>query len=452
MNRTVRTDPVFCLLYSDGCLRMPSIRLLPDNLINKIAAGEVVERPSSVVKELVENSLDAGATEVSVDVEQSGKRLIRVADNGSGMSAEDARLSFERHATSKISSEEDLEAIRTRGFRGEALASIASVAQVRLLTALRGSASGVEIEVDGGKLKHVADAAAAPGTAIEVHHLFFNTPARLKFLKSANTELSHIIAAVSHQALATPAVRFRLTHNKKVLLDLPLAAGVRERAFQIFGSELSEHLQEFAGERQPVRVSGLVGAPNYSRGDRSYQEFYVNGRFIRNASLTHALYEAYRDLLMRDRHPAGFIFLEIDPALVDVNVHPAKAEVRFRNQAQVHDLVRDVVRETLRGTAGAAPPSHSEQVKEAVDDYLRSAETVGRATAWTGMSAPGGSRPGTGERSSQGTERPGEVLDQDGDKDDVVDAQDDLERRQGQQRDPRLGVRKPFHTVRSPDE
>jgi DNA mismatch repair protein MutL len=224
--------------------------------------------------------------------------------------------------------------------------------------------------MDGGVVKHAADAASAPGTSIEVHHLFFNTPARLKFLKSAGTELSHVIAAVSHQALASPSVRFRLTHNKKVVLDLPPADGVRGRAFQIHGSEVSEQLQEFAAERMPLRVSGLVGKPNYSRGDRSYQEFYVNGRYIRSASLTHALYEAYRDLLMRDRHPAGFIFLEIDPSLVDVNVHPAKAEVRFRNQSQVHDLVRDVVREALRGPAERERSVRAEGIKEAVADYL----------------------------------------------------------------------------------
>lgn len=356
---------------------MPSIQILPDKLINKIAAGEVVERPASVVKELVENSLDAGATEVLVDVNQSGRRMVRVSDNGGGMTAEDARLAFERHATSKIFSEADLDAIKTRGFRGEALASIASVSQVRLLTVQRGATSGVMMEVDGGSLKQTVDAATAPGTTIEVNHLFFNTPARLKFLKSANTELSHIIAAVSHQAMANPAVRFRLTHNKKVLLDLPSSAGIKERAFQIFG-ELSEHLQEFSGERTPARVYGLIGKPNYSRGDRSYQEFYVNGRYIRSASLTHALYEAYRDLVMRDRHPVGFIFLEIDPTLVDVNVHPAKAEVRFRNQSQVHDLVRDVVRQALRGSSDPGPATHAWMVREAVTDYVRSAEIVMR--------------------------------------------------------------------------
>jgi DNA mismatch repair protein MutL len=348
---------------------MPSIKVLPDNLINKIAAGEVVERPASVVKELIENSLDAEATEILVDVDQAGKRMIRVTDNGSGMSPEDARLAFERHATSKISEEADLDAIGTMGFRGEALASIASVAQVRLTTARRGPDEGFRIEISGGSVKTAGGAPAAPGTVIEVDHLFFNTPARLKFLKSGNTELSHIIAAVSHQALAHPPVRFRLTHNTKVLLDLPSAESLRDRAFQIFGGDLSGNLLEFSGERQPVRVFGLLGGPNYSRGDRTYQEFYVNGRYIKNASLTHALYEAYRDLVMRDRHPVGFVFLTIDPGMVDVNVHPAKAEVRFRNQSQVHDLVRDVIRESLRGSGKTMVEERTDRVREAVQDY-----------------------------------------------------------------------------------
>jgi len=368
---------------------MPSkIKILPDNLINKIAAGEVVERPASVVKELVENAIDAGATDIRIDIEQSGKRAIKVDDNGSGMSKEDARTAFERHATSKIASENDLESIRTMGFRGEALSSIASVAQVRMLTAEHGSSSGTLIEIEGGSVKDLRTAAAAGGTSIEVNHLFFNTPARLKFLKSPATELSHIIAAVSHQALAHPGIRFRLTHNKKEVLDLPPSRTLRERVFQLQGEELSNNLLEFSGGRDSVRIHGLIAKPDYTRGDRTLQEFYINKRFIRNPSLTHALYDAYRDLLMRDRHPAGFVLIELDPSLVDVNVHPAKAEVRFRNQSQVHDLVRDVIREALRGTGtassmqsvspdagGSAGTSHADCVKEAIADFgLRIAE------------------------------------------------------------------------------
>jgi DNA mismatch repair protein MutL len=361
------------------------IKVLPDNLINKIAAGEVVERPASVVKELIENAVDAGATEIVVDVEQSGRRLIRVADNGGGMSREDAELAFARHATSKIAAEADLDAIRTMGFRGEALASIAAVSQVRLLTARQGSGAGTLIEIDGGDLKAATDAASPAGTTIEVHHLFYNTPARLKFLKSASTELSHIISAVSHQAMAHPATRFRLTHNRKTLLDLPASDDLGDRAVPLYGSELAGNLMAFTGGRDHVRVHGLVGRPNYDRGDRSVQEFFVNARPVRNASLTHALYDAYRGLLMRDRHPAGLVYVDLDPAFVDVNVHPAKAEVRFRNQSQVHDLVRDVIREALRDAHGSVPDDRAGRVREAVADYLGNADAGARRAEWPVM-------------------------------------------------------------------
>jgi DNA mismatch repair protein MutL len=350
-----------------------TIKILPDNLINKIAAGEVVERPASVVKELIENAIDAGATEIVVNIEQSGKRMIRVADNGSGMSREDARTAFERHATSKISSESDLETIRTMGFRGEALSSIASVAQVTMVTAQEGAGPGTLVEIEGGTVRNIADAAAPQGTSLEVNHLFYNTPARLKFLKSAATELSHIIAAVSHQAMARPDIRFKLTHGKNAVLDLPGSSSIRERAFQINGSELSDGLMEFTGGRDSVRVYGMVSKPNHDRGDRSYQEFYVNGRYVKNASLSHALYAAYADLVMRDRHPAGFVFIDLDPALVDVNVHPAKAEVRFRSQSQIHDLVRDVIRGALgshgRPVEGAMQQEFADRVREIVVDF-----------------------------------------------------------------------------------
>ncbi|HUI45086.1 MAG TPA: DNA mismatch repair endonuclease MutL [Nitrospirota bacterium] len=361
------------------------IKILPDHVVNKIAAGEVVERPASVVKELIENAIDAGATEILIDIEQAGRRLIRVTDNGCGMSGEDARTAFVRHATSKISSDEDLEAIRTMGFRGEALSSIASVSHVRLLSAVRDAASGVLVEIEGGMVKTVSDAAAPQGTSIEIAHLFYNTPARLKFLKSAGTEFSHIATAVSRQAMANPALRFKLTHNTKTVLDLPASRSVKERAFQLHGAEIADNMISFSGGRDSIYVHGLIGNPSYSRADRTYQDFYVNHRAVRNPSLSHALYGAYGDLLMRDRHPIGFIFLDINPALVDVNVHPAKAEVRFRNQSQVHDLVREAIREGLR-THGmpvidATGPAndHVGEVKGAVADYLKMQEASGSA-------------------------------------------------------------------------
>jgi DNA mismatch repair protein MutL len=347
------------------------IKILPDHIVNKIAAGEVVERPASVVKELIENSVDAGATEIFIDIEQAGRRLIHVMDNGSGMSKDDAQNAFLRHATSKITSDADLEAIRTMGFRGEALSSIASVSHVRMITSERGASSGVMVEIEGGKVKSSSDTAAPKGTSIEVNHLFYNTPARLKFLKSPATEFSHILSAVSRQAMAHPRIRFRLTHNKKTALDLPSSLNMKERTFQIYGNDIYENLMEFSGGRDNVRITGLIARPAYTRADRTYQDFYVNRRFVKNPSLTHALYSAYGDMLMRDRHPVGFLFIEIEPNLVDVNVHPAKAEVRFFNQSQMHDLLRDVIREGLSAFGTPALRAGAQGVKEAVSDYLK---------------------------------------------------------------------------------
>ncbi|MDA8422290.1 MAG: DNA mismatch repair endonuclease MutL [Nitrospiraceae bacterium] len=372
---------------------MPSIiKILPDHVIDKIAAGEVVERPASVVKELIENAIDAGATEIFIDIEKAGTRLIRVTDNGSGMSKEDARTAFLRHATSKISDDADLEAIRTMGFRGEALSSIASVSHVRMLTSTPDSSSGVMVEIEAGKVKSLADAAAPQGASFEISHLFYNTPARLKFLKSVATEFSHILTAVARQAMAHPSIGFRLTHNKKPVLDLPLSMSVKERAFQLYGNEITENVMSFSGGRDNVHIHGLIGRPAYSRADRTYQDFYVNRRAVKNPSLTHAFYSAYGDMLMRGRHPVGFIFIDIDPALVDVNVHPAKAEVRFRNQSQIHDLLRDVIREGLRAhgmpviATSEATGVYEAGVKESLADYLKG-QSPGSVPAF-GQNAP----------------------------------------------------------------
>ncbi len=360
------------------------IKILPDLLINKIAAGEVVERPASVVKELIENSIDAGATRISIDIEQAGRRMLRITDNGCGMSKDDARMAFERHATSKITTDSDLEAIKTMGFRGEALSSIASVSQVRMLTAEKGSSTGTMVEIEGGAIKAVSDAAAPQGTSIEISHLFYNTPARLKFLKSPATEFSHILTAVSRQAMAHPAVQFKLTNNKKTALDLPVSSDLKERAFQLYGAEIVENLVGFSGGRDEIRMEGLLSRPGFTRADKTYQDLYVNRRAVKNLSLTHALYAAYSDMLMRDRHPVAFIFMMIDPSLVDVNVHPAKTEVRFRNQSQVHDLVRDVIRDSLRaqGLPGrgttAVPRFDPAGVKEALSDYFQTEAVIDR--------------------------------------------------------------------------
>ncbi|HSQ77724.1 MAG TPA: DNA mismatch repair endonuclease MutL [Nitrospirota bacterium] len=360
------------------------IKILQDHVINKIAAGEVVERPASVVKELIENSIDAGSTLIFIDIEQAGRRFIRITDNGCGMSKEDARIAFERHATSKITSDSDLEAIKTMGFRGEALSSIASVALVRMLTSEGEASSGTMVEIEGGSVKSVSDAAASQGTSLEISHLFYNTPARLKFLKSPATEFSHILTAVSRQAMAHPSIQFKLTNNKKTVLDLPASSNLKERAFQLYGGEIAENLIGFSGVRDLIRIEGLLGRPGFTRADKTYQDFYVNRRAVKNPSLTHALYSACGDMLMRDRHPVGFIFIEMDPSFVDVNVHPAKAEVRFRNQSQVHDLVRDVIRESLReqGLPGRGTTTASrfdpEGVREALTDYFQKEQETDR--------------------------------------------------------------------------
>jgi DNA mismatch repair protein MutL len=360
------------------------INILPDHVVNKIAAGEVVDRPASAVKELIENSIDAGATEILIDIEQAGRRLIRITDNGTGMSKKDAQIAFQRHATSKITTDSDLEAIRTMGFRGEALSSIAAVSQVRMVTAVKGMSVGVQIEIKGDTIKTISDVAAPQGTSIEISHLFYNTPARLKFLRSAATEFSHIVSAVSRQAMAHPDIRFRLTHNKKQVIDLPSSMSLKERTFQLYGNEIAENLMVFDGDKDGIRIHGLIGNPSYTRADRTYQDFYVNRRAVKNPSLTHALYSAYHDMLMHDRHPVAFIFIDIDPALVDVNVHPAKTEVRFRNQSQIHDFVRDVIREGLRthGIRAADATvstygSHAEGARAALADYLKNQAIIG---------------------------------------------------------------------------
>lgn len=353
------------------------IKILPDHLINKIAAGEVVDRPASVVKELVENAIDAAADEIIIEIEKAGNRMIRVADNGCGMQKVDAQMAFLRHATSKIADEIDLDAIRTMGFRGEALSSIASVSQVRLLTAVRSALSGALVEMEAGKLKSVSESASPQGTSVEISHLFYNTPARLKFLKSASTEMSHIMNTVSRLALAHPAIHFKLINNGKKTLDLPGSINLDERFAQLYGNELAANIMAVSGGRDGVQVRGFVGRPAYSRGDRTCQEFFVNRRAVRNSSLTHGLYAAYGDMLARDRHPVGYVFIDIDPGMVDVNVHPSKAEVRFHNQSQIHDLVRDVIRDELRkhgvpvaGT-GMVPAGRSDRIQEALGEYLR---------------------------------------------------------------------------------
>ncbi|MCI0336054.1 MAG: DNA mismatch repair endonuclease MutL [Acidobacteria bacterium] len=333
---------------------MSKIRVLPDNLANKIAAGEVVERPASIVKELIENSIDAGARQIEVAVESGGRRLIRVSDDGEGMIRDDAILAFERYATSKIKTAEDLAAITTLGFRGEALASIASVAKVRLRTQTADDLVGTEIEIIGGRMLKVRDIAFTRGAEFEIRDLFFNIPARRKFLKSEATESFHIANLVTHYALAHPQLSFTLTNNNRESIRVTPTTNLRERAYQLFGGEFIGDLIEVLAESGEMQVRGFVSSPSATRTSRDSQYFFINGRYVRDKVLSRALLEAYRAMIPAGVYPSAMIFVALPPHDVDVNVHPAKTEVRFVRSAIVHDLVRDGVRAAIGAAKSAA--------------------------------------------------------------------------------------------------
>ncbi len=331
---------------------MPEIRILPRELQNRIAAGEVIERPASVVKELIENALDAGATDISVEILDGGSRMIRVSDNGRGMEREDALICFHPHATSKIEREEDLFEIRTLGFRGEALSSIASVSRLRIVTAPAGSTLGVSVEIEGGEVKRVRESAHV-GTTLEVRDLFFNTPARRKFLRSRRTEVYHIVEAVTAAALSQPAVAFSLTVDREETLLLPKGEGVRERVLQVYGEEFLQGLLDV--EEDGLRA--LVSREGVFRSSRANQYIFVNHRPVKDAALRHAVYSAYDTLLPRERHPVFFLYLSVPPSEVDFNVHPAKSEVRFSDKEAVYRLVLGALRSAL---TGAGSPQSTE--------------------------------------------------------------------------------------------
>jgi DNA mismatch repair protein MutL len=350
---------------------MGRIRVLSDQVANQIAAGEVVDRPASVVKELLENALDAGATRIRVEIEAGGRRLIRVADDGCGMSRDDALLAFERHATSKIRSSDDLLSIATLGFRGEALPSIASISRLELTTRPADEATGTRIEIAGGKILDVADYGGTQGTSIAVRDLFFNTPARRKFLRAETTELSHVTALVTHYALAHPEMYFELHSATHTLLTAPPVQEPSERIYQIFGRDTLDQLLPMAAERrfdhaglpEPppwrrdrdytppdpgfLRIRGFVSRPQLQKLNRNSIYVFVNQRLIRDRLILHAITEAYRNITPPTSFPVILLFLEMPPHEVDVNVHPAKTEVRFRQQALVHDFVRESIRITL---------------------------------------------------------------------------------------------------------
>src|SRR2546423_15057564 len=362
---------------NEGSLSMGKIHVLPENVANKIAAGEVVERPASVVKELLENSLDAGATRIKINIEAGGKRLIQITDNGCGMVRDDAMLAFERHATSKIKDAEDLLSVATLGFRGEALPSIASVSRLHLETRAQEEPAGTVIEINGGKMIRVEEAGRPLGTAVTVRELFFNTPARKKFLKAESTELSHIASLVTHYALAHPEGHFELHSAANAMLVAPPVAGYSERVYQVFGKETLDQLiavasrqaLERVGLPQPppwrrkeidedgeavvptnpreMRIHCFVSKPEIHKINRNSTFVFVNGRTIRDRLIQHALTEAYRNIIPPNVYPVVLLFLELPAGEVDVNVHPSKTEVRFRQQSVMHDFVRDSVRAAL---------------------------------------------------------------------------------------------------------
>ncbi|HEX8776500.1 MAG TPA: DNA mismatch repair endonuclease MutL [Rhodanobacter sp.] len=340
---------------------MPVIRPLPPELINQIAAGEVIERPSSVVKELVENSLDAGATRIEVDIEQGGARLIRVRDDGGGIPPDELPLAVASHATSKIGSFDDLEHVASMGFRGEALASVSSVARFALTSRQRDADAAFRIEVDGGRLQAARPAQHPPGTSVEVRDLFYNVPARKKFMRAERTEFAHIDDLLKSLALARGGVEFRLSHNGKPVRIWKAARDAQAqlaRIAEVLGEDFPAQSLRVDHAAAGMRLSGWVGLPTASRAQADQQYFYVNGRLVRDRMVAHAVRQAYADVLFHGRHPVFALYLELDPVGVDVNVHPAKHEVRFREQRLVHDFLFRTLHEALSQTRAGQVESH----------------------------------------------------------------------------------------------
>jgi len=327
-----------------GWRRMATIKQLPADVVNKIAAGEVIERPASVVKELMENSLDAGATQIEIAIERGGAESIRLADNGCGMESDALPLAVAAHATSKIRDAEDLFRVATLGFRGEALASIAAVSQLTLTSRAADASEGATLEVRGGVAGDVVPSGCPPGTTVEVRQLFLNTPVRRKFLRTTQTEMGHITDAVVRLALAHPQVRFLLTHNNKRVHDLPAGETWLDRIARLFGRDMADSLIAVESEDAGIRLNGFVAPPNHSRGNQRLQYLFLNGRFIRDRALQHALSEAYRGLLMHGRYPIAFLRLDMPPEAVDVNVHPSKLEVRFQESGRIYSQLLGTLR------------------------------------------------------------------------------------------------------------
>jgi DNA mismatch repair protein MutL len=362
---------------------MPTIQQLPASVVNKIAAGEVIERPASVVKELLENSVDAGATRIDVTIEKGGSEMIRVADNGCGIAADELPLAAASHATSKVRTAEDLFSVGTLGFRGEALASIAEVSRLVIRSRAADAPTGAELEVVGGAARPTVPAGCPVGTTIEVRNLFFNTPVRHKFLRSAQTEMGHSIEAVTRLALGHPSIHFTLSHNGRLVHDLPPVANIRGRIAAFFGEELAADLIEIHSESGGITLSGLVANPMHSRATGRMQYLFLNGRAIRDRALQHALGEAYRGLLLTGRQPICFLRLDMPAELVDVNVHPTKQEVRFQDSGRLYSQLLGALRTkflttdlTARGTSPIGAASRG------IDEFGGAASDASELVAW----------------------------------------------------------------------
>ncbi|GAX61774.1 DNA mismatch repair enzyme [Candidatus Scalindua japonica] len=329
---------------------MSKIKVLPETVVNKIAAGEVIERPASVLKELIENAIDAGATHIEIQLEDGGKKLIKVTDNGMGMDGDDVEIAFLSHATSKLRSDDDLFSVDTLGFRGEALPSIGAISQTRIISRTKDVFIGSEIHIEGGNLGKIKEIGAPEGTQIDVRNLFYNTPVRRKFLKSTQTEMAHITEMVTRYALSYPNIHFNAIHNGKDVLNFPIAKNLKERINTIFGKEVGGNLIEINLKEPDLSIYGYILPPTHNRPNSKMQFIFLNGRYIRDNTIFHAINAAYRNFMMSRRSPIVFLLLQIDSREVDVNVHPTKIEVRFKNTGFIHDQLHATIRSALMQT------------------------------------------------------------------------------------------------------
>lgn len=347
-----------------------SITLLDQNTINKIAAGEVIERPSSVVKELVENAIDAGATAVTVEIKEGGISFIRVTDNGSGIGKDEIEIAFKRHATSKIKCVEDLMAVSSLGFRGEALASIAAVSQVELITKTADSLSGARYTIDGGNAGKITDIGAPEGTTFIVRNLFYNTPVRRKFLKTATTEGGYIGSLIEYLALSHPDISFRFISNNQNKLHTSGNMNLKDIIYNVYGRDITNNLYEVTGKSQDIEASGFIGKPAICRGNRTYENYYINGRYIKSSIITKAIEDAYKGFIMPHNYPFSAIHFKINPAVIDVNVHPTKMELRFSNNEYIYNFVYDTCLKALKSKeliAEVSVPEPANAVKEPIN-------------------------------------------------------------------------------------